>query len=142
MLCGSEGILCVRVQGNKLYVGYAASNEPIKLISEFAAEFELPKDNARGVLTFSAGDGSAVLLDTVSVYSLDAEVEIATQNYDPNLIDDIDVVKPEFGEQIKNGDNKNDNRGLIIALVTVGAVLACAAIVAVTVVLVKRGKRK
>ena len=123
-------------------MGYAASNEPIKLISEFAAEFELPKDNARGVLTFSAGDGSAVLLDTVSVYSLDAEVEIATQDYDPNLIDDIDVVKPEFGEQIKNGDNKNDNRGLIIALVTVGAVLACAAIVAVTVVLVKRGKRK
>lgn len=142
MLCGSEGILCVRVQGNKLYVGYAASNEPIKLISEFAAEFELPKDNARGVLTFSAGDGSAVLLDTVSVYSLDAEVEIATQDYDPNLIDDIDVVKPEFGEQIKNGDNKNDNRGLIIALVTVGAVLVCAAIVTVTVVLVKRGKRK
>lgn len=36
----------------RLFVGWAASNEPIKLITEFVAEFELPKNIDRGELIF------------------------------------------------------------------------------------------
>lgn len=143
MLCGEGGILCVRVQNGRLSVGYAANNEPIKLIYQPAAVFELPQESVRGELTFSVGDGSAVLLDTVSVHSLDAEIEIEAQDYDPNIDDDIDKVKPEFGEESHNEEKKGCGCGSVTNAENIfGAVLVAAALLAVTLFRRKKGEEK
>ena len=144
MLGGEEGTLCIRVRNNRLIVGYAASNEPIKLAYEPAAVFELPQNRQSGALTFSSGDGAAVLLNAVSVYSLDAEIEIATQDYDPKLDEDIDKVKPEFGEETVSGGEKKKKKGCGCGSVAnaesfLFAGLAFAAAVAITAV---RGKKR
>lgn len=141
-MSGESGILCVRVQNGNLSIGYAATNEPIKLIYEPAAVFELPQDRAFGELTFSVGDGSAVLLDTVSVHSLDAEIEITTQDYDPNIDDDIDKVKPEFGENENQAEEKKGcGCGSVASAESVaGIVFVFAALTAVAVL--RRTKRE
>ena len=139
MLGGESGIMCVRVQNGRLYVGYAAENEPVKLALEYAAEFELPTSVVRGKLTFSADDGSAVLVDSVNVYSLDAAIEIATQDYDPNVVDDIDVVKPEIGEK----SSETENTGCRGSLNCVYSFYTSLGIIAfVFMILVKRCRRK
>lgn len=139
MLRGESGILCIRVQNNRLFVGWAASNEPIKLITEFVAEFELPKNIDRGELIFSSGDGSAILLEAVSVYSLDAEIEIATQDYDPDLIDDIDIVKPELGEENQSGET---GCGSVVKAVSISVASLILVIAALVIVVVCRRRKR
>lgn len=140
MLCGKEGTLYVRVLNNHVTVGYAAADEPMKFITEPAAEFDLPRGIENGKISLSANDGAAVLLESVSIYSLDAKIEIATQDYDPNLDEDLDKVKPEFGET--ENPEKETNWGVIggiIGGVSGGAILAAAAVV--TVIIVRKKKR-
>ena len=111
----------------------------MKLALEYAAEFELPTSAIRGKLTFSADDGSAVLVDSVNVYSLDAAIEIATQDYDPNVVDDIDVVKPEIGEK----SSETENTGCRGSLNCVYSFYTSLGIIAfVFMILVKRCRRK
>ena len=111
----------------------------MKLALEYAAEFELPTSAIRGKLIFSADDGSAVLVDSVNVYSLDAAIEIATQNYDPNVVDDIDVVKPEIGEK----SSETENTGCRGSLNSAYSFYTSLGIIAfVFMILVKRCRRK
>ena len=134
MLCTSR-----KIQNNRLFVGWAASNEPIKLITEFVAEFELPKNIDRGELIFSSGDGSAILLEAVSIYSLDAEIEIATQDYDPDLIDDIDIVKPELGEENQSGET---GCGSVVKAVSISVASLILVIAALVIVVVCRRRKR
>lgn len=140
LLSGEEGTLYVRVQNGLVTAGYAASNEPIVYITATAVSFRLPVKTERGGITVFVGEGSAVLLESLKVYSLDAKIEIATQDYDPSFDEDIDKVKPEFGEITKTDENKLSDGA--IAGIVVGSVLGAGAICAAAIVIVLQIRRK
>lgn len=128
-----EFTLCVRAQGNRLTLGYIASDAPIGLLMEPVAEFVTANSTTLGNVTVKAGDGNATLVQSARVYSLDMSIPIETQNYDPALEPELDPVKPEFGEVV-NRDAEKKGCGSVVnaeSVIFAGLVLATFAIVAV-----------
>lgn len=139
LLAERECTIYLRVQGDRVTVGYASSQDPVKLLSQSIVEFRLPERASDSVIGLRVGKDSAMLLQKLSVYSLSYDINIGAQDYDPDLEVDPDRVKPEFGE---NDVLQKDYTGLWIGLgVGIPAVLAGVAITVAVVLKKKRSKQ-